>query len=75
MIARDLSTKKTKTNYRKMTRKPRSHVRILMYRSFVTICKFRKQSYILDDFFLVKPSFYVLKSVSRRSNGFSFVLG
>ena len=59
----------------KMTRKPRNHVRILMYRSFVTFSKFRKLSSFLDDFFLVKRSFYVLKSVSRRSNDFSFVLG
>ena len=40
-----------------MTRRPWRHVRILMYRSFVTFSKFRMQSSFLDDFFLVRPSF------------------
>ena len=34
---RDLSTKKTKRKYRKMTRKPRSHVRILIHRTWAII--------------------------------------
>ena len=33
-----------------MTTKLRSHVKVLMYRSFVTFSKFRKQSSFLDDF-------------------------
>ena len=34
---RNLSTKKTKPNIEKMTRKPRSHGRILIYRTWVII--------------------------------------
>ena len=55
-----------------MTRRPRRHVRILMYRSFVTFSKFRTQSSFLDDFFSRETFFLCFKVSFATVPGFLF---